>query len=114
MLMNGKSCLIPILGHTFLSFSSCYYCTFEIFLLLLVVLETISNVAYNISDPSNDKYPQKEGFAGYENMICLFMICLFCNLSDVFICVSKSLFIVKIIKVRCFLFVVMRTKSSSL
>ena len=49
-------------------------------------LGTISNVAYNIFDPSNDKYPRKEGFVCYENMICLF-----CNLSDVFICVSKSL-----------------------
>ena len=48
-------------------------------------LENISNIAYNISDPSKDKYLQKEGFACYENMICLF-----CNLSDVFICVSKS------------------------
>ena len=26
-------------------------------------LETISNVAYNISDPPNDKYPRKEGSA---------------------------------------------------
>ena len=49
-------------------------------------LETISDVAYNISDISNDKYPRKEGLACYENMICLF-----CNLSDVFICVFKSL-----------------------
>ena len=53
-------------------------------------LETISNVAYNISDPLNDKYPRKEGFVCCENMICLF-----CNLSDEFICVSKSLLLWK-------------------
>ena len=63
------------LGHTFLSFSLCYfYCTFEI-VFTAGCLETISNVAYNISDLSNDKYPRKEGLACYENMICLF-----CNL----------------------------------
>ena len=50
----------------------------------------MSNVAFNISDPSNNKYTQKEAFAYYENMICLF-----CNLSDVFICVSKSLLLWK-------------------
>ena len=49
-------------------------------------LETISNVAYNISDRSNDKYARKEGFVCYENMICLFS-----NMTDVFICVSKWL-----------------------
>ena len=49
-------------------------------------LKTISNVAYNFPDPSNDKYPRNEGFACHENIICLF-----CNLSDVYICVSKSL-----------------------
>ena len=51
-------------------------------------LETISNVAYNISDPLNDKYPRKVGFA-------LNMICLFCNLPDEIICVSKSLLLWK-------------------
>ena len=30
-------------------------------------LETISNVAFNISDPLNDIYPRKEGFVCYEN-----------------------------------------------
>ena len=37
-------------------------------------LETISNVAYNISGPSNDKYLRKEGFVCYENMIDLFIL----------------------------------------
>ena len=57
--------------------------------LIIIITAGCSNVTYNISDPSNDKYPppqKKEGFAGYENMICLF-----CNLLNVFICVSKSL-----------------------
>ena len=77
------------LGHTFLSFSSCYYCTFDTFYYCWLFRD-ISNVAYNISEPSNDKHLRKEGFACYENMICLF-----CNLSDVFICVSKSLLLWK-------------------
>ena len=52
------------LGHTFLSFSSSYYyCTFEIYVFTAGCLETISIVAYNISDLSNDKYPRKEVLA---------------------------------------------------
>ena len=54
-------------------------------MMMTIVGLTISNVAYNISDLSNDKYPQKKGFACYENIICIF-----CNLSDVFFCLSKS------------------------
>ena len=44
-------CIYCKLGHTFLSFSSCYYCTFDNFY-TAGCLETISNVDYNISDPS--------------------------------------------------------------
>ena len=62
------------LGHTILLFPHVIIVRLIIFI-TAECLETISNVAYNISDPSNDKYPRKEGFARYENMIFYFATC---------------------------------------
>ena len=60
IILSHCTCFIYYkLGHAFLSFSSCYYCALIIFI-TAGCLETISNVAYNISDPSNDKSPEKK------------------------------------------------------
>ena len=51
-------------------------------------LETMSNVAFNISDPSNNKYTRKEAFAYYKNMIYFFFFFFATCQMYLFVCLN--------------------------